>query len=489
MADAPRAYWRLGETSGSTAVNEVGGGTLDGTYQNGVTLGVTGALAGDPNLAVGFDGTNDQVSMGDPANGSLDFGTSDFSVEAWVRGTANGERVIVSKRSTEGSSPYWQATVTDDSGHVGEVRASIFDGVASIAAYGPAIRVDDSAWHHVAVVFDRDVGVTVWVDGSSRTTSGAATRSISNSGSLIVGKSPSSFFPYFQGRLDEIALFPTALSGTKVLSHRNAGLGLAPPPPAPSYRSTVLTDAPRSYWRLGETSGTTAANEIAGGQTGAYQNGVVLGVTGVLVGDMNRAAGFDGTNDQVSMGDPANGSLDFGASDFSVEAWVRTSVNGERVIASKRSAAAGTPYWQVTVTDDDGRRGEIRANVFDGTVSRTAYGPSGLRVDNGAWHHVVVVFDRDFGMVVWVDGVSRTSTGSFTGSLSNAGSFLIGKSPSDSFPYFSGTVDEVAVYPSMLSAARVEAHRNAALGTSGESADVQAESTQQLPRGVTRAPF
>jgi hypothetical protein len=77
---------------------------------------------------------------------------------------------------------------------------------------------------------------------------------------------------------------------------------------------------------------------------------------------------------------------------------------------------------------------------------------------------VVVLYDRDAGITVWVDGVSQTTAGAFTGSISNAGSLLLGKSPPAAFPYFLGQLDEVALYPSLLPAARVNEHRNAALG-------------------------
>ncbi len=83
------------------------------------------------------------------------------------------------------------------------------------------------------------------------------------------------------------------------------------------------------------------------------------------------------------MGDPADGSLDLGTDDFSAEAWVKTNANGERTIISKRPLGTPTPpHWQLTVTDDPGHVGEIRVNIFDGTVTRQVYGPP-LRVDNG----------------------------------------------------------------------------------------------------------
>jgi hypothetical protein len=225
----------------------------------------------------------------------------------------------------------------------------------------------------------------------------------------------------------------------------------------------VLADGPRAYWRLGETSGSTAANEVTSGATGAYQGGVDLNVTGALVGDTNRAARFDGSNEQVSMGDPGTGSLDFGTGDFSLEAWIKTTVNGERTIMAKRAASGSAPYWQVTVSNDSGNTGYVRANVFDGSNTRVAYGPT-IRVDNGAWHHVVVVFDRDSGITVYVDGTSRATAGAFPGSVSNTSAFLVGKSGNASFGYFAGDLDEVALYPSALSAAKVAAHRSRGLG-------------------------
>jgi hypothetical protein len=220
----------------------------------------------------------------------------------------------------------------------------------------------------------------------------------------------------------------------------------------------VLSDGPRAYWRLGETSGAVAADHH-GLFPGIYQNGVTLGVTGALAGDTNTAARFDGVDDKVTMGDPSNGGLDFGTTDFSAEAWVKTSFNGERTLISKRPASG--PYWQFTVTDDPGHEGVIRANIFDGAVTRQVYGPAS-RVDDGAWHHVVVVFDRDAGITVYVDGTGLSTAGAMTGSISNAAELLVAKATG--YGYMLGDLDEVAVYPGLLTAARVQAHYAAGRG-------------------------
>lgn len=176
--------------------------------------------------------------------------------------------------------------------------------------------------------------------------------------------------------------------------------------------------------------------------------------------DTDTAARFDGADDRVAMGDPAGGALDFGTGDFTAEAWLRTTVHGERTVVSKRPSSG--PYWQFTVTDDSGHLGEIRVNVSDGAVTRQAYGPT-LRVDDGVWHHVVVAFDRDSDITVYVDGSSRTTAGAFAEDLGNAAAFLVGKATA--YGYFSGDLDEIALYPHLLSAARVGAHFSAAHGS------------------------
>ena len=64
-----------------------------------------------------------------------------------------------------------------------------------------------------------------------------------------------------------------------------------------AYRSSVLNSGPRSYWQLGEASGTTAADEVdanLGTMDGSYAN-VTLGAAGPLAGSSETAAAFNGT--------------------------------------------------------------------------------------------------------------------------------------------------------------------------------------------------
>src|SRR5437588_12014150 len=60
------SYWRLGESSGTTACDSYGANA--GTYQGGFTLGRVGAIAGDPDTAVELDGAGGTGRVPHPAS-------------------------------------------------------------------------------------------------------------------------------------------------------------------------------------------------------------------------------------------------------------------------------------------------------------------------------------------------------------------------------------------------------------------------------------
>jgi Immunoglobulin I-set domain/Concanavalin A-like lectin/glucanases superfamily len=85
VSSGPAAYWRLGETSGTTAFDYMGG--HDAVYTN-VTLGVPGYSASGPNTAVGFDPTNPNgpglATIPDGSIFPFIGATLSFTLEAWV---------------------------------------------------------------------------------------------------------------------------------------------------------------------------------------------------------------------------------------------------------------------------------------------------------------------------------------------------------------------------------------------------------------------
>ena len=97
--DGATTYWRLGETSGTTAANAgAAGAAANGTYQAGVALGAAGATQ-DANTAVTFNGAANSYVVGTVPV------TSNITVEVWAKSTPaawNQLGFLASARSANG---------------------------------------------------------------------------------------------------------------------------------------------------------------------------------------------------------------------------------------------------------------------------------------------------------------------------------------------------------------------------------------------------
>lgn len=237
-------------------------------------------------------------------------------------------------------------------------------------------------------------------------------------------------------------------------------LSLAPQAIAASsiYADAVLADTPVGYWRFGEAPGApTAADSTGHGNVGAYQN-VVLGIDSGLEIDLDTSATF--STGSVALGNAGG----FDANHvFTVEAWISTT-NSEGTVIDRPDSVYGS-NWSVGV-DSDGMIRAFRLSL-DGTLSWTGSGPT-IRVDDGAWHHVVVAFD-DRMFRISVDGTERDTAYSpircpecpFFELPNPSVPIRIG-GDGGAHPHFVGSIDEVAVYNYSLSQTGVRNHFAAA---------------------------
>jgi len=106
---APTYWWRLGD-SGLTAVDARG--LHNGTYVNGVTREVDGALLGDVDTAAEFNGNNDYVNLGEI--GDLSGARLTFGCWARADGWADSNPRLISRSSgTDIYERRWQLSCTD----------------------------------------------------------------------------------------------------------------------------------------------------------------------------------------------------------------------------------------------------------------------------------------------------------------------------------------------------------------------------------------
>ncbi len=211
-ADNPVGYWRLGGTGSSIAATVGPSGTAVG----GVTS-TGGAIAGDADGARAFDGSTGYVSV--PSDASLNM-TGDLSVEAWVKADVVHGGVAVQKGGSSGYS-VWQYRLGMTSG--GQWRGTVFVGGTAYAVTAPGAATLGT-WTHL--VLTRSAGtLAIYVNGSRVATASAPGTLNTTTSILGIGRSGASATSYFQGGLDEVAVYAHALSADTVAAHYAAGGG------------------------------------------------------------------------------------------------------------------------------------------------------------------------------------------------------------------------------------------------------------------------
>ena len=210
------SYWRLAESSGTGACDSWGSNA--GTYQGGYTLGRLGAIAGESNTAVAFNGSTGLVNV--PHAASLDVGDT-FTVEAWVKRNSFGAPDYQAVASQGANS--WLLAF-NASNRLVLRQAKVGDLVSSTRT------VTDTGWHHVAVT-KSGAAVKLYIDGAD-VTGGVTARTMANN-TLPLSIGQSSGTSYWNGTLDEVALYRTALTASQLQAHYDAGAVTPSPPPSP----------------------------------------------------------------------------------------------------------------------------------------------------------------------------------------------------------------------------------------------------------------
>lgn len=211
LSDNPTAYWRLGESSGTTAADEQG--SWDGTYVNSPTLGEPGALAGDSDTSVLFTRVDqDRVDCGKPH-----VNHAQVSVECWLKTSTTGLHMMFMTADSSGDRN-WHLYVSGGGETVTFVK--IGGGVVTLSG---ATQVIDGAWHHVVATYDGST-MRIYVDGSEdASTSASGDIAGSSVAPLRISSNGRGNDDYFDGHIDEAALYDFALTATRVSDHYSAG--------------------------------------------------------------------------------------------------------------------------------------------------------------------------------------------------------------------------------------------------------------------------
>ena len=203
------AFWRIGELSGTSTREEIGGAT--GPFEGRYVLGQAGALGQLANTAASFDGLSGGLAVPGPAL------STNATLEGWFRWRAG----VGSLRDHTGSGGWLLAFNRDGS------LAYRLGGQGFVTAL-PIGAVRDGHWHHLAAT-KQGTAAALYIDGevvhSSATGAGSTPATspwhIMRNGTNVA---------FSEGEADEVALYSRALSADEIRRHRDLALALAATP-------------------------------------------------------------------------------------------------------------------------------------------------------------------------------------------------------------------------------------------------------------------
>jgi len=401
-------YWTFDEGSGTIANDSSG---------NGNTGTMNGAqwVEGIKGKALKFDGSS-YVKVSDSP--SLDLSGYSMAVEFWVKlglnwcpGINHSNLLIYDKGDA-----YTSSFIASS----GALRFNL--AYVPVRQTPETVKNDWTAdtWYFIAEVYDEPF-IKIYVNG------------VLDHSDLVSDPIPQSGFdfyigaqsllqdpPWFNGIIDEFAIYNYARSSEEILNDYNA----------------VTPPALVGYWNLDETSGTTAHDS-----SGNSNDGTVYSATWT-VGKIDNALNFNGANSWVSI--PSSNSLS-GVSQLTLQAWIKPdtlSTNPQmKQIVGKSS---GVPQYN----DEYGLElvgGAVRFYV-SGASSNLFMRDTANVISTGQWYFVAGTWDGQ-NYTIYVNGeVVASGTSSAGSSTITSHPVEIGRLDAWSYTYFDGIIDEVKIY-------------------------------------------
>lgn len=352
--------------------------------------------------------------------------TNSFTVEGWYKAVAeptptDWQYLVGPRGSNTGG---WMLSLRSIGGQV-QFSLYVRNGDATVLVndhfFSGADLTGDRAWRHLALTYARDTANGVW----SLFLDGAAVGSVTNSAAPLT-QGHGNFYlggradHAINGFLDTWRVSDTVLAPEQMLNHPVEA------PPATVLPKTV------AYWRLDSQNGTLNLKSfVNSAYTLAAQGAAPLATNAHFAGTLpnsDKSADFIGnarTNSGSVCYDSAAASRYLRApnlgykvdltNSFTVEGWVRRTVNPGANFYYVAGARDGGTGWMLSLRSDNGSiRYHLHANRGIGT-SLDAYFPNGNVTADFGWQHLALTYDCTLaGRGVWEFFVNGASSGALT---------------------------------------------------------------------------
>ncbi|PID39372.1 MAG: hypothetical protein CR984_07175 [Proteobacteria bacterium] len=405
---APVSNWKLDEGSGTTAA--------DGTGDNHGTLYGDAAWTTDTpdgsGSALVFDGSGDHLHVSDHASLHL---TGELTLMAWAKETSTGRYAKIVSRRTG----YYFYFLGVDNGHP-------YGGIGDDVTYtvtGKSLLMSLDRWNHLTMVYnDAADRMLLHFDGTERMTTGTRSLPVHVGVDLSLGADEQGTQGYFNGDIDDVAVYDRALTDNEI---RGLMHGAAHPNRVVSYGFN--------------------GNADDGGPGG--HDGMVVGATYTTdrFGAENAALRLDG-DDTVLVADHPDLQL---TGQLTLAAWIRERTPGRSAqIISRRS---GNHFYFLGV--DNGRP---YGGIGDGTGYTVTRKSIAMLPDQ--WHFVAFVYDdaTDRFQIYFNGTLDETFVPVSLPPMTGV-DLTIGADYQGTHHFFTGSIDEVAVYDQTLTVEEIRA--------------------------------
>lgn len=416
----PVAHYDFNEGSGSSLNDQSGNGnsSTDFGADSDWTIGKYGN-------ALSFDG-DDYIRVDD--NTSLDFGSGNFAVSAWVKSTAANVSILM-KRDDGSECSYcgWFMRI-DSSGYLqGLVRQQ---GGAAQANFSGTTTINDGNWHYVSLVKEASNSHKLYVDGQLTGTNTTTVGSIDNDYPLNFGWSWEA--GELIGLIDDVRLYNYARTQEQILQDMNAGHPTVGTP----IGSTVL------HLSMDEGYGDTVHDKSPQANNGTLGVGLSAPIW-TNDGQFGKALDFDGSDDYLSISD-----ISFSATEsWTASLWLRED-DGE---------SGWSFFLGRTGTTGESILYSNSTNQLQFRANDTTY-VGGPTVTRNQWNHAVVSYDNGT-IYIYLNGKQY---GPYTQSSSMIFNGIGFAYTNDH--YFKGNIDEVKIYPFALTSEEVLQEYNGGKG-------------------------